>query len=368
MNSRKLRKILHLVEEFLAIILLGCIVAVPGLFLFKGLTRDVQMPGNEGRAVLGAVRRATGFGTATAASQYLEADPAVRTDLPEWTEDAVSVNYIHERVRDDERQVVCLGTLSASQEDLDALNAVLKSYRGSISVKAVSTDGTRGLSFNSAKGYDASSTIKGPYAYYCYLQMEEGNGSLEETMTYTGAYYAEGTGSIRYRATGTTYTFRELLYRTMWESDNIGYAMCVARWGHDGYNAFMESLGCDSLMLTHSIWPSKVRVEDLVIVWSEIYHYFERGTELSEALYESCTPGAWNCLAGAVPDDCEISQKYGWASTYGDGAIVRTPQGDYILSVFVNSPGTGYDQATVTRVAAMVHEIMTKERLVDRGR
>ena len=121
-------------------------------------------------------------------------------------------------------------------------------------------------------------------------------------------------------------------------------------------------------MLDHSVWPPGVRVDDLVIVWSEIYRYLEQNTALSQTLYESCTPGAWNCLSGYIPDDCTISQKYGWASTYGNGAIIRSPQGDYILSVFVNSPGSDYDRHTVGRVASVVHKIMTARQPVDKGR
>ena len=363
-----LRKGLHVIRDILAIALLACVVAAPGMMVYQRLTRDTQLTGNEGSDVLGVSRPGVLAGNLSGAALYLESDPAVQKAVVDETEAYTPVNYIQERVREDERQVMCLGNLAVSRESLDALNALLRSYPNSISVKAVTVDGTKGLSFNSGRGYQSSSTIKGPYAFYCYLQMEEGNGSLDDTMTYTGAYYAEGTGSIRYRPTGTTYTIRELLYRTLWESDNISYAMCVSKWGYDGYNEYMDSLGCDSLKLQYTIWPNQVTVEDLVIVWSEIYRYFEEGSELSQVLYDSCTPGAWNCLSGAIPDNCIISQKYGWAGSYGDGAIVRTPQGDYILSVFVNSPGSDYDRNMVTRVVAQVHEIMAAERLTEKGR
>lgn len=276
-----------------------------------------------------------------------------------------TINYIYERIRDDDSEVITFGELEADEDILKQLKKTLNNYSGEISIKAVAVDGTEGLSYNSDGEFFSASAIKAPYVLYGYKQMEQGDGAPDELMKYTKDYYHQGTGSMQYEPIGTEFSLKEIMRRTMWESDNVGYYMCVGRWGKDGYNEMMTDLGCESLVLENwTEWAHKVRAEDLLIVWKEIYDYMKEGTECAQLLYDSCTfykdCGEYNFMGNALPG-YTVSQKYGWSDdAYGDAAIVYGENRDYLLVVLTDSDGTAYDQQVFTNVVRLVNKLMDK--------
>lgn len=252
--------------------------------------------------------------------------------------------------------------MTVSEEELSSLSDLLNSYNGKISMKIVRADGEYGMSYNSTAGFFSACTIKAGYMLYCYKQIEQGNGSLEETMTYTDAFYHGGTGSIKNSASGTVYTLQEIMYRTLWESDNSGYDMCIYRWGKEGYNEMVRNLGCETFLLnSNSCWVYNARAEELVILWKEIYKYFQENSENAGLLYDSCTQQKYNFLGNALPS-YTISQKYGWSDdAYSDGGIIYGQNGDYLFAIFTDSGGESYDMQTVNNVMAQAVRIMEEQ-------
>lgn len=274
-------------------------------------------------------------------------------------------NYIYERVTWDEKEVAVLGDWEVDEEVLAQLNKQLKNYSGKISVKVVTIDGTKGLSYQSGGEYFMASAVKAPYLLYAYQQMEAGNGTPDEEMKYTGNFYHQGTGVLQYYPVGTMFTLETIMWNTMRESDNVGYDMCVARWGKEGYNELMRQLGCESFVMEDwTSWIHKGKVDELLIIWNEIYNFMNQGSEYSRLLYDSCTyydgDKDYNFMKNALPG-VTVSQKYGWSDDgYGDGAVIYGENQIYLVAIFMDSEGDGYDQQILTNVMRLINKLMDK--------
>lgn len=281
------------------------------------------------------------------------------TEEPTTTKQEIATNYIYEHISDDTDKVKAFGDVNVAEAELAELTELLKTYGSQISFKAVSVDGTKGISYNSDGEYFAASAIKAPYLLYCYQQMDAGNGTLDEEMTYTSKYYRDGTGDIKNSADGTVYTLEEIMRRVIWNSDNSGYYMCADRWGKDGYNQLMEQIGADRLKFpSHSIWVYDVRVDDFIIAWKGIYDYFETNTEHAKKFYDSTTNCKWSFFGSGIKDST-IAQKYGWTDdSYSDAGIVYGENGTYLLAVFTNSAGEDADRSFVAKIVNRINEIM----------
>lgn len=283
----------------------------------------------------------------------------------EVTTDSITNNtdYIYYKVRNDNDCVAAMGNISITDEELSRLNELIDSYNKDISFKAVSVDGSRCLSYNSDEQYFAASSIKAPYLLYCYMQLDQGNGTLDEEMIYTSEYYKDGSGDIKNSTDGTVYSLQEIMRRVMWNSDNSAYYMCTRKWGTEGYNAYIEAIGCENFKISpYNIWVYDIRAEDLVITWKHIYDYFESDAKHADIFYNSCIDHKYNFLSGALPG-YTIADKYGVSSNnnvYCDGAIVYGNNCTYILSIFTASTGEAYDKAFIADMVSNINAIMDK--------
>ena len=269
-------------------------------------------------------------------------------------------NVIYAKAPDDTDRAVALGLLSANKQELDDLTAVLRSLPGVVGVKAVTTDGSKGISYNSTRGFYIASVIKAPYLLYCYKEMEKNRISLKEKLTYYGYHYNTGAGSINRSATGTEFPLREVLYRTGYESDNTGYTMLFERFGNEGYNEMMDALLCPSLKLPYSQWNTSATGEDMIRCLKAIYDYLETDSQYAKAFYRSNTSDKHNFLGRALPD-LEITQKYGRDDgAYCNAGIVRTEQGDYLITIFMAAGDSAYSRKKLDQAVLMIHEMLLR--------
>ncbi len=285
----------------------------------------------------------------------------MQSETESTTSEPPAPNYIYDKVGSDAENLMTAGIVGVSLDELHLLEQLLNQCDFNISIKAVSVDGSRCISYNSDKEYFAASTIKAPYLLYCYKQIDAGNGTFDETMVYTSNYYRGGTGDIKDSVEGTSYTLKEIMRRTIWNSDNSGYLMCTERWGKDGYNALMEQIGVDRLRLSEkSIWAFDVRVDDYVIVWKNIYDYFLTETEGANVFYESTTNCKWNFFGQGIKK-CTIAQKYGWAdASFSNAGIVYGENETYILAVFTDAEGDNDDKKLYGEIVGEIHKLMDK--------
>lgn len=271
--------------------------------------------------------------------------------------------YINSRNYNDKNSVQVLGDLDISSDELSKIENLIKSYSKEMSFKVISIDGSYGLSYNSDKTYFAASSIKAPYLLYCHKEIDKGNGTLDEKMKYLSSYYKEGSGIINQSPNGKEYTLGEIMRLVVWCSDNSGYYMCTNRWGIEGYNSYVSSIGCEALKLSKwYIWVDKATTHDLVAVWKNIYEYMESDAPLAKHMYDICTDYKYNPLENALPGTT-IAQKYGTCTNHNvfcDGAIIYGKKNTYILAFFLNSANDSEDKQFVTNLVKKLNSIMDR--------
>lgn len=91
--------------------------------------------------------------------------------------------------------------------------------------------------------FHPASTIKVPLVMYLYQLAAGGQINLQERMVFTPADDEGGTGLLRYRGVGGSYTLAQLADYTIRYSDNVAKNMLTRRLGWENITAFAGSLG-----------------------------------------------------------------------------------------------------------------------------
>lgn len=260
------------------------------------------------------------------------------------------------------KQLIAYGDLREDEYSaaLSELETVLSGYTRNISFAAYTLDNRKAVGYNTDAEIFCACTVKAAYSYYCCLQMDKGNGSLETQMTYEQKHYESGTGDMQYSPYGTVFDMSTIITKSMGISDNVGYLMQVDFFGRDGYNAWISSLGCDSLQIKPTVWSLKANARDHLVIWREIYNYFLSDAPHSEFLYNTCTGTAGN-FATAALSGVEYSHKQGhnrsgeWTS-YSDAGIVWNGNTPYIIAIITDAPGpSSYDADIFAQISTIVN-------------
>ena len=164
---------------------------------------------------------------------------------------------------------------------------------------------------------------------------------------------------MQYSPFGTVFDMKTMLHKSMSISDNVGYLMSVDYFGRDGYNEWIKSRACPSLMIKPTVWSLRAKAQELALAWRDIYGYFREGGEYAEFLYNSCTGTAGNYSTENL--GAEYSHKQGhnrsgdWTS-YTDAGIVWKEGAPYILVILTDAPGPSvYDAKAFGEIANIIH-------------
>ncbi len=260
------------------------------------------------------------------------------------------------------KTVAVTGELSGENysQKIDELQSVLNGYTRNVSLAVYSIDGSKGLYYNTDAEIFGACTVKAAYTLYACKQMESGNGSLQTEMVYEQKHYEPGTGDMQYSPFGSVFTMETALSKSMSISDNVGYLMAVDYFGRDGYNDFINDLGCPSLAIKPTVWSLYTKAVDLVKVWCEIYNYFETDSEYARFMYNSCTNTAGNYITASL-QDVEYSHKQGHNSTgdwlsLSDAGIVWKSDNPYIIAILTDAAGpSAYDAEVFEKIINIVH-------------
>lgn len=222
-----------------------------------------------------------------------------------------------------------------SDELQKKIEKVINSRVKDFSFYVISIDKQISFGYNPDQKYSTASSIKAPYSLFCYKQIENGVSSLDTIKEYNNSFYSDGSGIMQY-SDKTSYTIRELLYNTIYYSDNIGYGMLYDHFGVDGYNDMLESLGCNYLKLTpYSKWGF-ASPREMVLVWQEIYNY--KDTEYGRIFFDDLLNAKYNFIKNSLPNK-DIAHKSGYSIRgYNDHGIVFDTITPYIISIMLPYP------------------------------
>lgn len=246
-----------------------------------------------------------------------------------------------------------------SDELSQKIEMTIKKYPRKNGFYVETADGDLKFGYNENVVIFGASSVKSPYALYCYNEIENGNGSLEETKKYEARFTHGGTGNMKNTATvGKNYTLKYLLYESIYSSDNIAYLMLQDRFGRDGYNKMLDQIGCETSKLSpYRNWIDTTPKE-LVTIWREIYNYTRNN---NGEFYYSLDTARNNIL-----DECVTSNtihKGGWTdNAYNESGIIYG-ENPYIITIMTNSGGNSIDQKYVRDIIKLSDEIVKEYSL-----
>lgn len=199
----------------------------------------------------------------------------------------------------------------------------------------IDTESKMSVGYNADEAFFTASTVKAGYALYCFKEIAKGTVSLDETMKYSGKYAIKGSGSTQYSDFGTKLTIDTLLYRVIYNSDNVAYYMLLDKFGIDGYNEMVKELGVNHFITEESRWGD-LSPHELGLIWQEIYE-FKDTCEEGRRLWELVTTNEYNEIAVELTEYETIAHKSGWGRPgYHDAGVVCCDS-DYIIVVMTDT-------------------------------
>jgi hypothetical protein len=129
------------------------------------------------------------------------------------------------------------------------------------------------------------------------------------------------------------------------------------------FNKYIESLNLDRFSIpSYSIWCSNSIATDFLVIWEDVYNYFQENTLGSQLLKTACTNTQWNYGCATVKD-YDYSHKSGdnWEpnAAHNDAGIIWSEQ-PYLFAMFTKSEGNDYDESVIDSVMDIVHTEFSK--------
>lgn len=214
---------------------------------------------------------------------------------------------------------------------VEALENAIRTFDRPVSLFAIDIQSGVSVSHNATVGCHAASVVKAAYAYYVCREIDAGNASLDEILTYTSADTVYGNGIIGKSGVGTEYTLYQVLYHTIVTSDNEGYYMLLRRFGRDNYDKMISSLGCSSPLVGKTRWPNASAL-DMATIWQKIYEYKDE-TDNGKLLYELFEQVEYMKF---IETALELpgANKAGWnANAFNDTGVVYGENSTYIVAI-----------------------------------
>ena len=251
---------------------------------------------------------------------------------------------------------------SIPNSSIEKFNILLKSYSGtSIAWGIYSLEDDSYLSFNKDAEFSSCSTIKVVYSLYCLEEVKKGNASLVDVLYYDYAkhHYKSNTASKSTIANlgRTEFTLKEVIYYTLYVSDNDAYLMLLDYFGFDGFNEYVSSLG-SSTSLSSDMLYGHASVDSRAKEWKQIYSLYNEDSEVSEFFKETLIDAKYGYIEEGL--GYETAHKSGWSDKLGaahDCAVVYSPNGEYLMIILTQKAKTEPQKGLVKKLSIVLDEI-----------
>ena len=245
-----------------------------------------------------------------------------------------------------------------SDELVNNINNTINSYGSSSSFYIVSLDDGMSIGYNIDKKFETASSIKAPYALYIYKEIDAGNIDPNQQIIYQEKYYNKGTGVIKKSDFGTSYTVRDLVYYSLFESDNIAHTMLHRTFGVKGYNNMLKNLGTKQLYLTAGNPWGYTSARSAALVWQEIYNFSITSDE-GITFLNILSNGKYNYFKEVMPSIPSAS-KTGFASKDVVETGIVFGEHPYIAIAIANKGGNIGAYTQVLKLVSHMNDIMNE--------
>ncbi len=243
-----------------------------------------------------------------------------------------------------------------SNELTNEIYNLIHSYGASASFYIVSLDDGMTIGYNVDRKFETASSIKAPYALYLYHEVAKGNIDLNQKLVYKERYYNPGTGVVKRSPFGTEYTIKDLIYYSLYESDNIAYEILHGNFGVKGYNEMLRNLGTKELYLTASNPWGYTSCRSAALIWQDIYNFSITDSEGIELLNILST-GKYNYYKEVMPE-IESASKTGFAKKDVVETGIVFDDHPYIAIAMANKGGNIGAYTEVIRLIKVMNKVM----------
>ena len=196
------------------------------------------------------------------------------------------------------------------------------------------------VSYNEDSPIFTASTIKAPAMIYLYEKASAKEIDLNESLVYDGRFYSEGSGVLKSKELGTSYTVGELIYYAIHYSDNIAYAMLMNHFSKTDILAFWNNLGTKHIFTQNTIWGI-TSAKDASIYMKELYRFSKKNEEYGTVLMDYFKGSDWKMVTDK-DGNFYTASKGGWAGTAIHDAAIVFDENPYILIVMSNTGESNY--------------------------
>lgn len=302
------------------------------------------------------------FGYKTVYSKYM-----YNGKVKNYYQKDIKVSYQNSDLKNDksERFVNCYNKKLTEDKFTDDMKAKLNEIydyfnQNNFTLSFAYEDLSTGLhiSYNEDQTYFSASTIKAPVALYVYKQAEDQKLNLNDNLTYTPNFYVEGSGSLQYTNFGGQYQLRDLVKRTIVESDNVAYQMIASVNNQEEIKNYWKEKGAKNFW-GDSVWGS-ISPADGVIYMKELYKYSLKDTDLSKELMDNFYNSVFPIIKSN--NDSKVAHKSGWHYELMHDTSIIFDQNPYVLAVMTNKGYADYNEFFnhVSKLIGEFHELYWK--------
>lgn len=251
------------------------------------------------------------------------------------------------------QEVGAINNFASREELLQELDGLVGGEDGKFGIYVVELDTGESYGIDEGQGFQAASTVKVPILADLYQEIEAGNVSREELMTYTSDDYEEGSGSIQYTDFGSVWTVAELAQKMMKESDNVAKNMLIRRLGIDQINAFIYEQGSAWDLVNNLTTPVSIANMLERMYENQITDQADTGEMFDLMTNTDFEDGLPRFLPGV-----RIAHKTGaWGNSVSDAGIVFLEGKPYIICVYSDdNPSPDDALATIGTISLDVYD------------
>lgn len=212
------------------------------------------------------------------------------------------------------------------------------------------------VSYNEDTPIFTASTIKAPAMIYLYEMASLGKVDLSEKLVYTSNYYSGGSGVLKTKPTGTSYTINELIEYAIHDSDNIAYRMLMERFSREAVLNFWKELGTEYIFTLDTIW-GVTSAKDASIYMKELYRFSKENKEYGSKLMEYFKNAEWKLITNQNGEFI-TANKGGWSGTAIHDVAIVFEENPYILIIMSNTGEGNYSDLfhSTSELVGKLHE------------
>ncbi|MEG1256199.1 serine hydrolase [Clostridium sp.] len=243
-----------------------------------------------------------------------------------------------------------------SEELLDEINNVIIGYGSQSSFYVVSMEDNMTFGYNPDMVFETASTIKAPFALYCFKEIAAGNGSLSEEKVYEERFYRDGSGILQYEPIGGIYTLEQLLFYTIDCSDNIAYYMIHDRFWNEGYNNMLKDLGCEQYYLPNGSRWGWASPKSAALIWREIYKFSKECYE-GDIYFNMLLNAQYSYIKPGLPE-YKSAHKSGWTEVLCHDTGIVFAEKPYIIAIMTDNSGYWSGSEQIRKLSICADKVM----------